>query len=140
MITIRFSFVFVLNVRIFQRKTAAHESRRELPAAPVPRRQHSAPRAPLHTNLTVGAQALHKQVRAEIYCAAASFKHAVDASLLTGTQNKMLTLRDENRSSLSKIMYKLEDHMLLHLAYLLLEETHIAEKMHSRSHYMHVQM
>lgn len=86
MITMRFSFVFFLNVRIFQRKTAAHESGRELPAAPVPRRQHSAPRAPWQTNLTVGAQALHKQVRAEMYCAAASFKREVNASLLTSTR------------------------------------------------------
>lgn len=55
-------------------------------------------------------------------------------------QNKMSTLREEHRSSLSKITCELEDHMLQHLDYLLLEETHITEKMHSRSHYMHVQM
>lgn len=47
---------------------------------------------------------------------------------------KMLTLHDKNRSSLSKIMYKLEDCMLLHLAYLLLEEIHNTEKMHTHSH------
>ena len=76
MITMRFSFVFFLNVKIFQRKTAAHDSTRELPAVPVPCRQHSAARAPLHMNLTVGAQALQEQVRAEIYSDAASLKHA----------------------------------------------------------------
>lgn len=86
MITMRFSFVFFLNVKIFQRKTAAHDSTRELPAVSVPCRQHSAARAPLHMNLTVGAQALQEQVRAEIYSDAASWKHEVNASLLTSTR------------------------------------------------------